>query len=380
MNRIYFDISATTPIDPRVADFMHDVQKETYGNPSSIHREGQSARAVVEKARRQLAMALHCTPEEVIFTSSGSESNNMVLKGTLNSGDHFITSSYEHPAILKVLPYLKEKGIECSLIKPDENGTIQPESVEKEIRENTRLISIMHVNNELGTINPISEVASISHEKGILFHSDAVQALGKIPIDTHDIPADFISMSAHKLYGPKGVGALFIRKGATLKPLIYGGGQEHSLRASTENIAGIGGFGMATELAVMSLEENFQHISRLEIHLLSLLDEKKIDYKINGAERVPGVLNITFPQIDGQSLVMQLDMAGIGISFGAACTSGTAKASTMLLDMGLTEEDALSTVRISFGKIHSLEDVKTVVNTIYQILIQQSEEFIAHER
>jgi len=380
MNRIYFDISATTPIDPRVADFMHDVQKETYGNPSSIHREGQSARAVVEKARRHLAMALHCTPEEVIFTSSGSESNNMVLKGTLNSGDHFITSSYEHPAILKVLPYLEEKGIECSLIKPDENGTIQPESVEKEIRENTRLISIMHVNNELGTINPISEVASISHEKGILFHSDAVQALGKIPIDTHDIPADFISMSAHKLYGPKGVGALFIRKGATLKPLIYGGGQEHSLRASTENIAGIAGFGMAVELAAMSLEENSQHISRLEIHLLSLLDEKKIDYKINGAERVPGVLNITFPQIDGQSLVMQLDMAGIGISFGAACTSGTAKASTMLLDMGLTEEDALSTVRISFGKIHSLEDVKTVVNAIYHILIQQSKEFTLHER
>jgi cysteine desulfurase len=358
---------------------MHDVQKETYGNPSSIHREGQSARAVVEKARRQLATALQCTPEEVICTSSGSESNNMVLKGALNSGNHFITSSYEHPAILKILPYLKEKGIEYSLIKPDENGTIQPQSVEKEIRENTRLISIMHVNNELGTINPISEVARISHEKGILFHSDAVQALGKIPIDTNDIPADFISMSAHKLYGPKGVGALFIRKGTTLKPLIYGGGQEHSLRASTENIAGIAGFGMAVELAAMSLEENSQHISRLEIHLLRRLDERKIDYKINGAERVPGVLNITFPQIDGQSLVMQLDMAGIGISFGAACTSGTAKASTMLLDMGLTEEDALSTVRISFGKIHSLEDVKTVVNTIYPILIQQNEEFIAHE-
>ena len=178
MNRIYFDISATTPIDPQVANFMHDLQKETYGNPSSIHREGQAARAVVEKARRHLAMALSCTPEEIIFTSSGSESNNMVLKGTLSSGDHFITSSYEHPAILKILPYLKEKGIEFSLIKPDKNGIVQPKSVEKEIRGNTRLISIMHVNNELGTINPISEIALLSHEKGILFHSDAVQALG----------------------------------------------------------------------------------------------------------------------------------------------------------------------------------------------------------
>ena len=222
-------------------------------------------------------------------------------------------------------------------------------------------------------------LSQVAHDNNILFHSDAVQALGKIPLDLSKIPADFMSMSAHKLYGPKGAGALFIRKGSTVKPLIYGGGQEHSLRASTENIAGIAGFGMAVELAAMSLEENSQHISRLEIHLLSLLDEKKIDYKINGAERVPGVLNITFPQIDGQNLVMQLDMAGIGISFGAACTSGTAKASTMLLDMGLTKEDSLSTVRISIGKIHSLEDVETVVNTIHQILSQQSEEYIAHE-
>ena len=379
MNRIYFDISATTPIDPRVADFMHDLQKGTYGNPSSIHREGQAARAVVEKARRHLAMALSCTPDEIIFTSSGSESNNMVLKGVLSKGDHFITSSYEHPAILKVLPYLKEKGVKFSLIKPDKNGIVQPKSVEKEIRENTRLISIMHVNNELGTINPISEIARISHEKGILFHSDAVQALGKIPIDLDIIPADFISTSAHKLYGPKGVGALFIRKGATLKPLIYGGGQEHSLRASTENIAGIGGFGMATELAAMSLEENSQHIARLEIHLLSQLEKRKIDYKINGTERVPGVLNMTFPHIDGQNLVMHLDLAGIGISFGSACTSGTAKASNILMNLGLTEEEALSTVRISFGNIHSLKDVETVVSTIHQILIQQSEEFIAHE-
>ena len=379
MNRIYFDISATTPVDPRVADFMHDLQKETYGNPSSIHREGQAARAVIEKSRCELAPVLCCSPEEIIFTSSVSESNNMVLKGTLNSGDHFITSSYEHPAILKTLPYLKEKGIEFSLIKPDKNGTVQPESVKEKIQDNTRLISIMYVNNELGTINPISEIAYISHEKGILFHSDAVQALGKIPLNVDAIPADFISMSAHKVYGPKGVGALFIRKGTILKPLIYGGGQEHSLRASTENIAGIGGFGMAVERAAMNMEENSQHIARLEIHLLNQLDEKNINYKINGIKRVPGVLNMTFFNIDGQNLVMQLDMAGIGISFGAACASGMAKASTKLLDMGLTKEDSLSTVRISIGKIHSLKDVETVVSSIYQILIQQSEQCTTHE-
>ena len=379
MNRIYFDISATTPINPRVADFMYDLQKATFGNPSSIHREGQAARVVIEKARRELALALSCSPDEIIFTSSGSESNNMVLKGTLNSEDHFITSSYEHPAILKVLPYLKEKGVEFTLVKPNKNGIVQPESVEQEIKENTRLISIMHVNNELGTINPIGEISNISHENGILFHSDAVQALGKIELDVNKIPVDFLSMSAHKLYGPKGVGSLFIRKGISLKPLIYGGGQEHNLRASTENIAGIGGFGMAVELAAISLKENFEHIIRLETHFISQLDEQEISYKINGNDRVPGVLNLTFYNIDGQNLVMQLDLAGIGISFGSACTSGTAKASNILMNLGLTEEEALSTVRISFGKIHSLKDVETVVNAIHQILIQQSEKFIAHE-
>ena len=378
MNRIYFDISATTPLDNQVADFMHGLQKEIYGNPSSIHREGQAARVVIEKSRCQLAVALHCTPKEIIFTSSGSESNNMVLRGILKSGDHFITSSYEHPAILKVLPYLEEKGVEFSLAKPDRNGIIQPKTVEKKIKNNTRLISIMHVNNELGTINPINEIARISHEKGILFHSDAVQAFGKIPIDVTNIPVDFLSMSAHKLYGPKGTGGLFIRNGATLEPLIYGGGQETNLRASTENIAGIGGFGMAVELALKNLGKNLAHVNRLETHFLNQMDQKTIDYKINGIERIPGVFNIIFPTIDGQNLVMQLDMAGIGISFGAACASGTVKASSLLLDIGLTEEQALSTVRISFGKIHTNEDVQIVVDTIEQIVNQNVEKKMAH--
>ena len=359
---------------------MHELQKNTYGNPSSIHREGQAARVVIEKSRIQLANALHCLPEEIIFTSSGSESNNMVLKGVLNKRDHFITSSYEHPAVLKVLPFLQDNGIDFSLVKPDHNGIIKPESVEKEIRTNTRLISIMFVNNELGTINPISEICSIAKGKNIPFHSDAVQALGKIPLDTEKSPVDFLSMSAHKLYGPKGVGALFIRKGSKLEPLIYGGSQEANLRASTENIAGIGGFGMASELATVNLEKNSQHINHLENYLLSCLKEKTIEFQINGTNRIPGVLNITFPNIDGRNLVMQLDLAGIGISFGAACASGTIKASSMLLDMGLTESIAQSTVRISFGKIHTLKDVETVINTMHQIMLNQSEKSIAYER
>lgn len=347
---------------------MHNLNGSAYGNPSSIHREGQAAKAIVEKSRRQLATALSCTPEEIIFTSSGSESNNMVLKGVLNLGDHLITSSYEHPAIGKVLPILEQQGIEISQVQPDRNGRISPSSVEGQIRNNTRLISIMWVNNELGTINPISEIGAIARERKILFHSDGVQAFGKIRVDLSEISVDYLSMSAHKLYGPKGVGALYKRQGTTLTPLIHGGGQESNLRASTENVSGIGGFGMAAQLAADHLEENIEHINNLEEYFLSLLDEDVINYKVNGKDRVPGVLNLTFPDMDGQSLVLQLDLAGVGVSFGAACASGTMKASNMLLDLGLTEKDALSTIRISFGKIHSRDEVKTVAEALADIL------------
>ena len=379
MKRIYCDISATTPLEPRIGDFMRDLNLNAYGNPSSIHREGQAAKAVVEKSRRQLATALSCTPDEIIFTSSGSESNNMVLKGVLKSGDHFITSSYEHPAIGKILPVLEQQGVEISQVQPDGNGRISPSSVEGQIRENTRLISIMWVNNELGTINPVSEIGAIARERKILFHSDGVQAFGKIRVNLSEIPVDFLSMSAHKLYGPKGVGALYKRQGAALAPLIHGGGQESNLRASTENVSGIGGFGMAAQLAADKLEENIEQISNLEASFLSLLDEKAINYKVNGKDTVPGVLNLTFPEMDGQSLVLQLDLAGIGISFGAACASGTMKASKMLLDLGLTKEDALSTVRISFGKIHNHEEMQAVAETLADILKKSISVLEEHE-
>jgi len=368
IKRIYCDISATTPLDPKISKFLIDLNDQIYGNPSSIHREGQAAKAVIEKSRRQLANALNSNPEEVIFTSSGSESNNMVLKGVLNPGDHFITSSYEHPAILKVLPFLKNNNISISIVKPDKNGLILPSEIEENINASTRLISIMWVNNELGTINPISEIGSIARNRNILFHSDAVQAFGKIDINVDKTPVDFLSISAHKLYGPKGVGALYKRRGAKLEPLIHGGGQENSLRASTENIGGIAGFGMAAELSTSNFEKNTDHILRLESYFLNLLNEQNISYTINGSKRIPGVFNITFHGVNGQDLVLQLDFSGIGISFGSACTSGTVKASEMLLGMGIAKEDALSTVRISFGKIHQLEDVKKVADSIVAIL------------
>ena len=378
IKRIYCDISATTPLDPQISEFLIDLNEHIYGNPSSIHREGQAAKAVVEKSRRQLANALNSNPEEIIFTSSGSESNNMVLKGVLNPGDHFITSSYEHPAILKVLPFLESKNISTTIVNPDKNGLIHPSDIEENINANTRLISIMWVNNELGTINPISEIGSIARNRNILFHSDAVQALGKIYINVDETPVDFLSMSAHKLYGPKGIGALYKRRGSKLEPLIHGGGQESNLRASTENIGGIGGFGMAAELSTSKLEENTEHILRLETYFLNLLNEQNIPYSINGKKRIPGVFNITFHGVIGQDLVLQLDFSGIGISFGSACASGTVKASEMLVEMGLTKEDALSTVRISFGKIHQLEDVKKVAESIGEILKSNVEEIAHH--
>ena len=378
IKRIYCDISATTPLDPRIGEFLIDLNEHIYGNPSSIHREGQAAKAVVEKSRRQLANALNSNPEEIIFTSSGSESNNMVLKGVLNPGDHFITSSYEHPAILKVLPFLESKNISTTIVNPDKNGLIHPSDIEENINANTRLISIMWVNNELGTINPISEIGSIARNRNILFHSDAVQALGKIYINVDETPVDFLSMSAHKLYGPKGIGALYKRGGSKLEPLIHGGGQESNLRASTENIGGIAGFGMAAELSTSKLKENTDHILCLESYFLNLLNEQNISYTINGTKRIPGVFNITFHGVNGQDLVMQLDFSGIGISFGSACTSGTVKASEMLLEMGITKEDALSTVRISFGKIHQLEDVKKVADSIGEILQSSVKELVNH--
>ena len=368
MKRIYLDISATTPLSSRVSDFMHRLQQEAYGNPSSIHREGQTAHAVVEKSRRQISRVLNCKADEIIFTSSGTEANNMVLKGVLTKGDHFITSSYEHPAILRVLPYLEELGVEISLVKPDTKGQITLQAIKYAFKENTRLISIMYVNNELGTINPIAEIGNFVQSQNVLFHSDAVQAMGKIPLDVQSIPIDFMSMSAHKLYGPKGSGALFKRDGTNLNPLIHGGGQEANLRASTENVVGIAGFGMAAELANISLKENTEHIKDLETCFVENLEGQSINYHINGENRIPGVFNITFPGEDGPSLVMKLDLAGISISFGAACASGASKASGMLLDIGLSEQDARASVRISFGKIHSMKDIKQLVETIHSLI------------
>ena len=367
MKKIYCDISATTPIDNDVAKLMFNVQENIFGNPSSIHKYGQESHAVIEKSRIQVATALGCHQEEIIFTGCGSESNNIAIKGAIKSKSHIISSSYEHPSVINVLQNLENDGHKITLIKPNKSGQIDPQLIKKNITNKTKLISIMFANNELGSINNISEIAEITKSKNIILHVDAVQCIGKIPIDLKKINIDLMSLSAHKFYGPKGVGALFIRKGIDLDPILNGGGQELNLRPGTENIAGIAGLGFAISKACNYIDKNTHHIKNLENIFIKNLDKYNINYVLHIKDRLPGVFAIGFPNIDGQSLLIALDLKGIGASFGSACSSGTTKASQILLDSGISENLAKSTLRISFGKIHSSDDVLYVAEQLSHI-------------
>ena len=374
MKQIYCDHSATTPVAPKVMDFMTDIMKNYFGNPSSIHRFGQSAKVVIEKARKQSAQALGCTPGNIFFTGGGSESNNTVLKGILTPGDHFITSSIEHPSILIPAKELQKSGIEVTFVKPDKDGIIQFESIESEIKHNTKLISIMMVNNELGTINPIEKINTITKSHNIQFHTDAVQAFGKIPIDLSILPLDFLSISAHKFYGPKGVGILYIKKETDIFPLISGGGQEKNIRAGTENIVGIAGMGLAAELIISEMKSNTNNLNKLTEYFLKKLKSTGIDFNINGINLIPGVFNITFPEVAGQDLMINMDIEGIAISYGAACASGTAKPPGVLLEIGISPELAKCSVRISFGKSNSIQDIDFIIEKIKLIISRLKKE------
>jgi cysteine desulfurase len=368
MKKIYLDIAATTPVDPKVATLMSQVMTQTFGNPSSIHKFGQESHSVIERARLQLATALSCEPGEIIFTGGGSESNNLVLQGILNSGDHIITSAYEHPAILNVIEALQTKGVESTLVNPNKDGVIDCLDVINAIQPNTKLISIMAVNNELGTINPIAKLGEISVENNILFHTDAVQMFGKLPMDLSEIHINFMSMSAHKLYGPKGVGALYIRQGNKLPAILHGGGQENDLRPGTENIPGIAGFGLAAELATENLPTNIENILELEKRFLNARTENSIEFTRHCTSHIPGLMNISFHDVLSKPLLMNLDMEGVAISAGSACASGTLKASKVLLQMGVSEKLASESVRISLGKLHTKDDVDYAIQKIIELI------------
>jgi len=366
--KCYFDIAATTPLDKEVAHEMLKVMQSVFGNPSSIHSFGQESKIVLEKSRKQIAKAINCFPNEICFTASGSESNNMLLKGVLNPGDHLITGSIEHPSILKTANYLQKQGVEITLIKPDEFGGISSQKIEESIQNNTKLISIMSANNELGTINHIKEIADLAKQHSILFHTDAVQTFGKIPFSALELDCDFISIGSHKIYGPRGAGALIIKKGNTLLPLIHGGGQEYNLRAGTENIIDCAGFGIASEIAVTNLDKNTQHINELSEHFINGLNENNIEYKINGKNTLPGIINITFFWVSANDLVINLDIEGIAISAGSACSAGVVKPSSTLTEIGFSTEQALSTVRISFGKLNTIEEIDYFMTKIIPII------------
>mgnify|MGYP001203217389 CR=1 FL=1 len=366
MNK-YFDICASTPIiDQEIIDFINKNNTIAYGNPSSIHQYGQKSKAVLERARFDIAKALKCSMNEVVFTCGGSMSNNIALLGTLSEGDHFITSSYEHPAILNCINFLKNNNIEVSLIKPDKNGLINPNDIKKNIKKNTKLVSIMYINNEIGTINDIYEISKIATDENVIFHTDAVQAMGKINLNLENSNISLLSLSGHKFYGPKGVGVLYIKENTPVNPTIFGGGQESNLFPGTENIINIGAMGLAAKICSENLEETMIHIKNLDSFFLKSLDKLNIDYKINGGNRMHGIINITIKNTSTPSFVINLDKHGFGISAGSACASGDIKTSTTLKEIGICNETAKRTYRISFGKHHTLEDIDSLANTIYK--------------
>tara|TARA_Y100001968_G_scaffold48056_1_gene38285 strand:+ start:79 stop:1209 length:1131 start_codon:yes stop_codon:yes gene_type:complete len=369
---LYFDNSATTPIDQDVQSLMSDLNQNIYGNPSSIYASGRNAKNIIEIARRQLANAINSEPSEIIFTGGGSEANNIVLWDMVHKKrNHVITSSIEHPAILLVLRELEKLGVKHTIVPVDKNGLIDPNDIKKNIISDTGLISIMMANNEVGTIEPIQEIARIAQEHDVLFHSDAIQVLGKLPIDVKKLQLDIMSFSAHKFYGPKGVGALYIKDGVSINPMIIGGSQEKNMRAGTENVSGIAGLGLAAEIASNFEKENFSHLLELENYFKELIIDKHNNITFNGADnnKLPGLVNLTIPNIPSDLLLINLDNDGISISNGSACSSGTISPSPVLKAMGLSDKRNLESVRISAGKYNTMDEVNKLVDSIHSSIV-----------
>jgi len=375
MRRIYLDNAATTPVDLEVLNTMNPYFNLRYGNPNSVHFFGQEAREAVEEARVHVANLIGATPEEIVFSGGGTESDNHALKGIAwanqAKGNHIITSQIEHHAVLHACHFLEKQGFRITYLPVDKYGLIDPKKVIKEITNKTILISIMHANNEIGTLEPIKEIAEISKERDIYFHTDSVQTTGHIPIDVNDLGIDLLTMSGHKLYGPNGIGALFIKKGTKIIPLIDGGGQEKNRRAGTENVAGIVGMGKAAELAKKRLmNDEEKKIINLRDRLINGITSEIDHVRLNGhpVNRLPGNVNLCFEFIEGESMLLSLDMEGVAASSGSACTSGELEASHVLLAIGLAPEIAHGSLRLTLGKENTEEDVDYVVEILPRII------------
>jgi cysteine desulfurase len=370
MKPIYLDYNATTPISREVADAMAPYLYEHFGNPSSSHPYGIETKRAVQAARAQVAETLGCQPDEVIFTSGGTESNNYAIKGVAlanrQRGDHVITSAVEHPAVIEVCRWLEEQGYRITVLPVDEEGLVDPADLERAMTPGTLLVTVMQANNEVGTIQPIAEIARVCRERGVPFHTDAVQAVGKLPVDVKALGIDLLSLSAHKFYGPKGVGALYVRQGVRVDPLLHGGHQERGRRAATENVAGIVGAAKALELRLDEMAAEAERLMALRERLHEGIIAKIDHVYLNGhpTQRLPGTLSLSFDFIEGEAIIMGLDLAGVAVSSGSACTSASLEPSHVLLAMGVHPGVAQGSIRFSLGRGNTEQDVDVVLEVL----------------
>lgn len=374
MQRRYFDYAATTPLDKEVLAEMIPHLENDFGNPSSVYSYGREARRIIDDAREKVAKALGADAKEIFFTSGGTESDNWAIIGTAyaqkKKGNHIITTAIEHHAVLHTCKYLEKQGFEVTYLPVDEFGLVDPKQVKEAIKDSTILISVMFANNEIGTIQPIAEIGKIAKENKILFHTDAVQALGSVHLDVNELNVDLLSVSGHKIYGPKGVGALYVRKGVKIDNLIHGGGQERKKRAGTENTPAIAGFAKACELAIANLETESIKNTKLRDRLIQGILEQIPEVRLNGhpTKRLPGNANVSIRYIEGESILLSLDLIGIAASSGSACTSGALDPSHVLLAIGLTHEIAHGSLRFSIGKYTTDEEVDFVLEKLPTII------------
>jgi cysteine desulfurase len=371
---IYMDHSATSPVDPEVFEAMKPYFVDNFGNASTLYSLGRDARKAMEAAREQVASLIGAKPEEVIFTSGGTESDNIAIKGTAyrlkNKGNHIITSAIEHPAVRETCKYLEKNGFEVTYLPVYEEGIVRVSDLEDAITDKTILITIMHANNEIGTIQPIAEIGKIARENKIYFHTDAVQTVGKIPVKVEEMNVDMLSLSAHKVYGPKGIGALYVKKGVRLEPIIHGGGHEKGLRPGTENVSGIVGLGKACELAEKNLLEDTKYITNLRDKLIDgILNSIEQSY-LDGhrTKRLPNNVNLRFTGIEGESLVLHLDSKGVAASTGSACSSKSLEPSHVLIALGLEHVEAHGSLRLTLGKENTEEEVDYVITAVKEVV------------
>lgn len=376
MKKVYLDNNATTPLDHEVLEAMMPFLKEDFGNPSSVHQFGRKIRVEVEEAREKVAKILGADPLEIVFTSCGSESNNMALKGVYKKNcNHIITSQIEHPCILETCKFLEKHGYEATYVSVDKYGTVNPQEIEDSIKENTLLITIMHGNNEIGTIQPIKEIGEVAKRHEIYFHTDAVQSMGKIPTKVDDLGVDLLSLSGHKLYGPKGIGVIYIRKKTRMHPLISGGHQERKRRGGTENVPGIIGLGKTCEIAQREMENESKRLTSLRESLFKGIMEKIPHVQLNGhpTNRLSTTLNMSFKYVEGESLLINLDLKGVAISTGSACSSGTLEPSHVLSAMKIPPEVIHGSLRFSLGRFNKEEDIDYVLEVLPPIVEKMRE-------